>query len=160
MGLHNIQIFLCGFNIRSEIQDSCCWQLQPERVNFWKDDLINSPGLSKVSTLQPINMWAPLFFLRVAWGISSLRFRSDADLFIIDICCCFLVAKSCLSFVTRWTVAFQTLLSIGFPRQEYWSRLPFTSPGVFLTQGSNLGLLHCRQILLLLSHQRYLTQEQ
>ena len=25
--------------------------------------------------------------------------------------------------------------------------------GIFLTQGSNLGLLHCRQILYLLSHQ-------
>ena len=29
-----------------------------------------------------------------------------------------------------------------------------TLQGIFLTQGSNLGLLHCRQILYLLSHQR------
>ena len=76
---------------------------------------------------------------------------------------------------------------MGFSRQEYWSGLPFPSPGdlpnpgikprppplqadslpaepqgkpkntgvgslsllqgIFLTQGSNLGLLHCRQIL-------------
>ena len=28
-----------------------------------------------------------------------------------------------------------------FPRQEYWSGLPFSTPGVFLTQGSNLHLL-------------------
>ena len=28
-------------------------------------------------------------------------------------------------FETPWTVAHQTPLSIGFPRQEYWSRLPF-----------------------------------
>ena len=40
-----------------------------------------------------------------------------------------------------------------FSRQEHWSGLPFPSPGVFLTQGSNLGLLHCRQILYRLSHQ-------
>ena len=33
------------------------------------------------------------------------------------------------SFVTPWTVAHQVLLSIGFPRQEYWSGLPFPSPG-------------------------------
>ena len=33
------------------------------------------------------------------------------------------------SFVTPWTVACQTPLSIGFPRQEYWSGLPFPSPG-------------------------------
>ena len=28
-----------------------------------------------------------------------------------------------------WTVAHQAPLSIGFPRQEHWSRLPFPSPG-------------------------------
>ena len=28
-----------------------------------------------------------------------------------------------------WTVARQALLSMGFPRQEYWSGLPFPSPG-------------------------------
>ena len=33
------------------------------------------------------------------------------------------------SFVTSWTVALQVLLSMGFPRQECWSRLPFLSPG-------------------------------
>ena len=31
--------------------------------------------------------------------------------------------------VTPWTVAHQTPLSMGFPRQEYWSQLPFPSPG-------------------------------
>ena len=29
---------------------------------------------------------------------------------------------------TPWTVAHQTLLSMEFPRQEYWSGLPFPSP--------------------------------
>ena len=32
-------------------------------------------------------------------------------------------------FVTPWTVACQTPLSMGFPRKEYWSGLPFPSPG-------------------------------
>ena len=32
-------------------------------------------------------------------------------------------------FVTPWTVALQALLCMGFPRQEYWSGLPFLSPG-------------------------------
>ena len=32
-------------------------------------------------------------------------------------------------FVTPWTVAQQSPLSIGFSRQEYWSGLPFSSPG-------------------------------
>ena len=32
-------------------------------------------------------------------------------------------------FGTPWTVAFQAPLSMGFSRQEYWSGLPFPSPG-------------------------------
>ena len=33
------------------------------------------------------------------------------------------------SFVTLWTIACQVPLSVGFLRQEYWSELPFPSPG-------------------------------
>ena len=33
------------------------------------------------------------------------------------------------SFVTPWTVAHQIPLSTGFPRQEYWSEMPFPCPG-------------------------------
>ena len=32
-------------------------------------------------------------------------------------------------FVTPWTIAHQASLSVGFPRQKYWSELPFPSPG-------------------------------
>ena len=32
-------------------------------------------------------------------------------------------------FVTPWTVAYQSPLSMGYSRQEYWSELPFPSPG-------------------------------
>ena len=47
--------------------------------------------------------------------------------------------------VTPWTVLFQAHLSLGFPRQEYWSGLPFPSPGIFPTEGWNLHLL-CWQV--------------
>ena len=64
---------------------------------------------------------------------------------------------SCFSyiwlFVTLWTVAPQAPLSMGFSRQEYWSGCHFTLQGIFLTQGSNLSLLHCRWILYLMGHQ-------
>ena len=39
-----------------------------------------------------------------------------------------LVAKSCLTLVTPWTVACQSPLSMGFSRQEYWNGLPLPSP--------------------------------
>ena len=32
------------------------------------------------------------------------------------------------SFATIWAIAYQAPLSMGFPRQEYWSGLPFSSP--------------------------------
>ena len=40
-----------------------------------------------------------------------------------------------------------------FFRQEYWSGLPFPSPGDLPNPGIKPGLLHCRQILYHLSHQ-------
>ena len=51
------------------------------------------------------------------------------------------------------TVAHQVPLSMGFSSQECWSGLPFPSPGIFLTQGSNPGLLHYRQTLYQLSYE-------
>ena len=56
-------------------------------------------------------------------------------------------------FATPWSVALQAPPSMEFSRQEYWSGLPFPSPGDLLTQGSNPGLLHCRQMRYHLSHQ-------
>ena len=51
-------------------------------------------------------------------------------------------------FTTPWTVAYQAPLSMGFSRQEYWSGVPFPSPEIFPTQGSNPRLPCCRQALL------------
>ena len=39
------------------------------------------------------------------------------------------VAQSCLTLCDPWTVAHQAPPSTGFSRQEYWSGLPFPSPG-------------------------------
>ena len=64
-----------------------------------------------------------------------------------------LVAKSCSTLATPWTVACQFLLSMGFPRQEYWSGCHFLLQGIFLTQGLNLHVLHWQVDLLPLSHQ-------
>ena len=45
-------------------------------------------------------------------------------------------------FAAPWTVACQASLSVGFSRQEYWSRLPFPPPGDLPDQGSSPRLLH------------------
>ena len=39
------------------------------------------------------------------------------------------VAQSCPTLCDPWTVAHQAPLSVGLSRQEYWSGLPFPSPG-------------------------------
>ena len=63
---------------------------------------------------------------------------------------CIVCKLSCFScvrlFAAPWTVACQAYLSMGFSRQEYWSELPFPTPGVFLTQGSNPRLMLGRWI--------------
>ena len=47
-----------------------------------------------------------------------------------------------LSHVHPLCVAHQAPLSMGFSRQEYWSRLPFPSPEYLPNQGLNQHLLH------------------
>ena len=53
------------------------------------------------------------------------------------------MAKHLLShvrlFATPWTVAFQAPPSMGFSRQEYWSGLPFPSPGDLPNPGIEPG---------------------
>ena len=39
------------------------------------------------------------------------------------------LTKLCLTLVTAWTVASQAPLSTRYPREEYWSELPFLSLG-------------------------------
>ena len=57
----------------------------------------------------------------------------------VCVCVCVCVcAKLLLSRPTLsipWTVACQAPLSMGFSRQEYWSGLPFPSPGDLLNPG-------------------------
>ena len=63
---------------------------------------------------------------------------------INSVCVCYLLNHVQL-LVTSKTVACQAPLSMGCPRQENWSGYSLLQ-GIFLTQGSNLGLLHCRWI--------------
>ena len=51
--------------------------------------------------------------------------------------CCMLSRYSCVwQFATLWTIACQAPLSMGFLRQEYWSGLPFPSPGDLADPGT------------------------
>ena len=52
-------------------------------------------------------------------------------------------------------LAHQALLSMGFPRQEYWSGLPFTSPGDLPNPGIKAGYYYIAAKLL--SHFSHVT---
>ena len=56
---------------------------------------------------------------------------------VVPASCCCLVTQSCPSLL--WTIARQAPLSLGFPRQEHWSRLPFPFPGHLPDPGIKLA---------------------
>ena len=84
---------------------------QPEITCFW----MNRKQASLVLTF--LTQFSHLVsFLLAAFPIIS------GVTYVLHMCS---VAKLCPTLVTPWTVALQALLSVGFPRQEYWSGLLF-----------------------------------
>ena len=60
---------------------------------------------------------------------SKSSVNPKTGIFTLQECMC-VQSLSCVCFLaTPWTVAHQTSLSMGFSRQEYWSRLPLPPPG-------------------------------
>jgi hypothetical protein len=57
--------------------------------------------------------------------------------FVLAGCLCSVVSDS----ATPWTVAFQASLSMELSRQEYWSVLPFPTPGDLPNPGLKLASL-------------------
>ena len=70
--------------------------------------------------------WTP-GSVTTSW-VTSGKWSSSEPLFEPLDSMCVLVARVWL-FATPWPVACQALLFMGFLRQEYWSGLPFSSPG-------------------------------
>ena len=68
------------------------------------------PEESEVNSVQKVN--TELTKLKVYSTFDSMKLLSRVRLF-----------------ATPWTVAHQAPQSMGFSRQEYWSGLPFPSPG-------------------------------
>ena len=60
-------------------------------------------------------------------GVQPCECTRTTKLCTLKGCC--LIAQSCQTLVTLWTIAPQAPLAMGFSRQEYWSGLPFPSPG-------------------------------
>ena len=69
--------------------------------------------------------------------------RTKADAVCVCVCVCVCVSQSVMSdsLQAHWTVAYQAPLFMEFSRQEYWSGLPFPSPGHLADQGIESGSL-------------------
>ena len=105
-----------------------CFQKDGVRVSFLKK-IFFSPAASQVTLVQSNQYAIEVYF----WTALS-------------------VLRHVRLFATPWTVARQAPLSMEFSRQEYWSGLPFPSPGDLPNPGLNSGLLH-RRILYRLTYQ-------
>ena len=62
-----------------------------------------------------------------------------------------LVTQFVFDSLSPYGLAHQAPPSMEFSRQEYWSGSHFLLQGIFLTQGLNPGILHCRWMLYHLS---------
>ena len=96
------------------------------RCSDWSDldHLITLTQLSGVAHWQQVGCLAVgscLFFVILSW-------QNPARVLIIKFCCC-LVIKSCLTLCDPMDGSLPVSSARGFPRREYWSELPFPSPG-------------------------------
>ena len=82
---------------------------------------LNKPGKIKNIGLSFLSSYMGLFILclhETSWGTPVVKSLSCVQLF-----------------ATPWTVACQALLSMRFPRQEYWSGLPLPPAGYLPNPG-------------------------
>ena len=93
-----------------------------------------SPFCSKFFWFYGISSF--LLFPRFPYSLSSFLYPSLLSFlpfffkfWILALKKVYMYAQLLSCIMTPWTVGCQAPLSMGFPRQEYWSELPFSSPG-------------------------------
>ena len=82
--------------------------------------------------------------------LSKVVFVCVCEMYFVKCVCVQLLSRVRL-FLTPRVVACQASLSMGFSRQEHWSGLPCSSPGIFPTQEMNPCLLPWQADSLLLT---------
>ena len=80
----------------------------------------------------------PLFLLWVNFTIVPSFDTSKTSSLDLSISVCYTLSRVRL-FATPWAVAHQSPLSMGFPRPDKWSGLPFSPPGDFADPGIKPG---------------------
>ena len=121
------------------------------RILAWKTPWTEEPdGLESMGSQRMGHDWATSLSLRINYLYKKKKTKIlsllNYEKYLIRAWRCLFVGLRCCPvkrlelkpravlgpvwlFATPWTVAHQAPLSMGFSRQEYWSGLPFPSPG-------------------------------
>ena len=108
-----------GFGARLRLLNKCVWRCQHLLIL-----LVLNIEMRLEHKFTIISIWfqsLKWFF----WNVTTYPHLNWQDTFYY--CCS--VAKTHLTPCDPWNVAHQAFLSFGFSRKEYWSGLPFPSPG-------------------------------
>ena len=144
--MHTIYTIVCfDFKIACERQHiidilvySGCYNNIIERMVYKTQKFIShKSGVweGKVGGVGRFDIWWKLeraCFLVQEGSPSCMPLQDERDERGLWVLCCVCVPSSSAvsdSFLTSWTVAHQAPLSMEFSRQEYWSGLPFPTPG-------------------------------
>ena len=117
----------------------CCWVLEFCSLTLKNVEFCFGRQLSNLQ----ISLELSSFVYKLCYGRCKTAFSAGLGLWLL-----FSLSVKTDSFVIPWIVACQPPLSMGFPKQEYLSGLPFPSPGIFLIQWLNLCLLLDRWVFL------------
>ena len=123
----------------------CSWGSQGKSSGVAYHSLLQWNTFCQNSSLWPVRLGCPC----TAWLVGPLSYASPfamTRLWSMKGSLC-LVAQSCLTLCDPLDCSLPGSSSMAFSRQEYWSGLPFPSPGIFPNEGSNPGLPHWRQTL-------------
>ena len=150
--MRSVSVSLCLLQLRVSLSPGFQGRFFPSLIKFIPkyfilfDAILNGIVLisvsdSSLSAYRNANEFSVLIFFFLSCNFPQLVQEEEMMLSRIRL------------FGTPRAVACQAPLSMGFTRQEYWVGSHSLLQGIFLTQGWNLGLLHCRWILYRLSHQ-------
>ena len=94
-----------------------------------------NPGIELMS-LMSLRLASSVFTTSTTWDTLLIENEYTVScIFKLHVCVCTQSLSYVGVVVSPWT--HQALLFMEFSKKEYWSRLPFPSPGIFPTQESN-----------------------
>ena len=106
--------------------------------HFLYNSCVYSCHLFLISSASAKFFWFLSFIVPIsAWNVPLVSLKGEQTL-TISYSGGSLVAKSYLILATLWCIAHQASLSRRLPRQKYWSKLPFSSPGDLPNPGIEL----------------------